>query len=82
MAAIGARPKHLQRHRDEFVYRFDRRWREGGRFGSAPRCVVWGQLAAPATAGRGPRATVIAAFVAGGSPYPTGAISGRRVDPF
>jgi hypothetical protein len=25
--------KHLQRYLDEFVYRFDRRWREGELFG-------------------------------------------------
>ena len=29
----GVSPKHLQRYLDEFVYRFDRRWREGELFG-------------------------------------------------
>jgi len=29
----GVSRKHLQRYLDEFVYRFDRRWREGELFG-------------------------------------------------
>ena len=29
----GVSGKHLQRYLDEFVYRFDRRWREGELFG-------------------------------------------------
>jgi hypothetical protein len=33
-------PKHLQRTLDGFVFRFDRRWREGKRFGFAsPRAA-------------------------------------------
>ncbi len=39
----GVSPKHLQRYRDEFVYRFDRRWREGELFGFVLRRAASGE---------------------------------------
>jgi hypothetical protein len=39
----GVSPKPLQRYRDEFSYRFDRRWREGELFGFVLRRVVGGE---------------------------------------
>jgi len=39
----GVSPKHLRRYLDEFVYRFDRRWREGELFRFVLRRVAGGQ---------------------------------------
>ncbi len=39
----GVGPKHLQRYLDEFVFRFDGRWREGELFGFVLRRVARGQ---------------------------------------
>jgi hypothetical protein len=39
----GVSGKHLQRYLEEFVYRFDRRWREGEMFGFVLQRAVRGQ---------------------------------------
>jgi hypothetical protein len=39
----GVSGKHLQRYLEEFVYRFDRRWREGEMFGFVLRRAVQGK---------------------------------------
>jgi hypothetical protein len=39
----GVSRKHLQRYLDEFVYRFDRRWREGELFGFVLRRAAHGE---------------------------------------
>ena len=39
----GVSGKHLQRYLEEFVYRFDRRWREAEMFGFVLRRAVCGQ---------------------------------------
>ncbi len=39
----GVSGKHLQRYLDEFVYRFDRRWREGELFGFVLRRAAQGE---------------------------------------
>jgi hypothetical protein len=39
----GVSPKHHQRYLDEFVFRFDRRWRESELFGFVLRRFARGQ---------------------------------------
>jgi hypothetical protein len=39
----GVSGKHLQRYLEEFVYRFDRRWREPEMFGFVLRRAVCGE---------------------------------------
>jgi len=36
----GVSPKHLQRYLDEFVFRFDRRWREADLFPRVLHCAI------------------------------------------
>ena len=36
----GVSPKHLQRYLDEFVFRFDRRWKDAERFPRALHCAI------------------------------------------
>ncbi len=36
----GVSPKHLQRYLDEFVFRFDRRWKEAELFPRVLHCAI------------------------------------------
>ena len=68
----GVSRKHLQRYLDEFVYRFDRRWREGELFGFVLNRVAHGgplpcqRLLAVAFGYAGGRNTVMAPDRGGG----------------